>query len=141
MKYFLLLVTVLGGLTQSHAQTNPKTEIHKVIFQMSTANAEEQEGLISNLESLKKGWGDNILIEVVAHGPGITFLMKDKSAVAEGIAKMLKEGVIFVACENTMHKKNITKEQLIEGAGTVPMGIGEIILKQEQGWSYIKGNF
>ena len=138
MKYLLLLFTMLG-LTQCGSQT--KTQTHKVIFQMSTADAEEQKGLISNLESLKKGWGDKILIEVVAHGPGITFLMKDKTVAAEGIAKMREAGVIFVACENTMHKKNITKEQLLEGIGTVPMGIGEIIMKQEQGWSYIKANF
>ena len=139
MKYILLLITIVGVMTPSNAQT--KTELHKVVFQMSTGDAEEQKGLINNLESLKKGFGDKILIEVVAHGPGITFLMKDKSAVAEGIAKMIKEGVIFVACENTMRKKNITKEQLLENIGTVPMGIGEIILKQEQGWSYIKANF
>ena len=139
MKYLLLLITLVGIITPSNAQT--KTELHKVIFQMSTGDAEEQKGLINNLESLKNGFGDKILIEVVAHGPGITFLMKDKSVVAEGIAKMIKEGVIFVACENTMRKKNITKDQLLENIGTVPMGIGEIILKQEQGWSYIKANF
>lgn len=139
MKYLMLLFTMLGALTHSHAQI--KTENHQVVFQMSTADIEEQKGLISNLESLKKGWGDKIQIEVVAHGPGITFLIKEKSVSAEAIANMMKAGVIFVACENTMHKKNITKEQLLEGVGTVPMGIGEIIMKQEQGWSYIKGNF
>lgn len=139
MKYLILLYTMLGTLTHSNAQT--KTENHKVIFQMSTADAEEQLGLISNLESLKKGWGDKIQIEVVAHGPGITFLMKEKSAATEGIQKMIQEGVVFVACENTMKKKNIQKEQLLDGVDTVPMGIGEIIMKQEQGWSYIKGNF
>lgn len=137
MKYLMLLFTMLGFLTHSNAQT----EHHKVIFQMSTADNEEQLGLISNLESLKKGWGDKIQIEVVAHGPGITFLMKEKSVAAEGIQKMIKQGVVFVACENTMTKKNIQKEQLLDGIDTVPMGIGEIILKQEQGWSYIKGNF
>ena len=139
MKYLLLLITTFSAMTHGHAQT--KTETHKVIFQMSTADAEEQKGLISNLESLKKGWGENVEIEVVAHGPGITFLMKDKSVNIEATTKLMKAGVVFVACENTMHKKNITKEQLLDGAGTVPMGIGEIIFKQEQGWSYIKGNF
>lgn len=38
-----------------------------------------------------------------------------------------------------MAKKNITKEELIENVGTVPSGIVEVIMKQEQGWSYIKG--
>lgn len=139
MKYLILLFTMLGAFTHSNAQTN--TENHKVIFQMSSADTEEQLGLISNLESLKQGWGDKIQIEVVAHGPGISFLMNEKTVAAEGIQKMINEGVVFVACENTMRKKNIKEEQLLDGVKTVPMGIGEIILKQEQGWSYIKGNF
>lgn len=94
---------------------------------------------MSNLQNLKKTWGANVAIEVVAFGPGIELVMTEKSAAAEGIAKMIKNGVIFVACKNTMAKKNITKEELIENVGTVPSGIAEVIIKQEQGWSYIKG--
>lgn len=134
----MLLFTLVALNTNMSSQT-PK--IHKVIFQMSSADAEEQKGLINNLQSLKEGWGENVQIEVVAHGPGITFLMKEKSNASAGIAKMIKQGVVFVACENTMKKKSVTKDQLLEGVDTVPMGIGEIIMKQEQGWSYIKANF
>lgn len=137
MKYLILFS--LFALSSVSAQTS--IAAHKVVFQMSTSDPEEQLGVISNLENLKKGWGNTVQIEVVAHGPGLTFLMKDKSAAAEGILKMIKEGVVFLACENTMTKKNISKAQLLEGVGTVPMGIAEVIQKQEQGWSYIKGNF
>ncbi len=44
----------------------------------------------------------------------------------------------MVVCENTMRQKKIQKSQLLPFLETVPMGIGEIILKQEQGWAYIK---
>ena len=50
-------------------------------------------------------------------------------------------GVQFVVCENTMKQRKVTKEQLLPNTGFVKMGIGEIILKQEQGWSYIKAGF
>ncbi|WP_291097383.1 MULTISPECIES: DsrE family protein [unclassified Flavobacterium] len=112
---------------------------HRVVFQMNSNDPESQKALMNNLQNLKKAWGANVEIEVVTFGPGIELVMTEKSAAAEGIAEMIKNGVIFVACENTMAKKNITKEELIENVGTVPSGVAEVIIKQEQGWSYIKG--
>ena len=47
-------------------------------------------------------------------------------------------GVAFVGCENTMTRKNMTKDQLVPFALTVDSGVAEVIRKQEQGWSYIK---
>ena len=81
------------------------------------------------------------LIEVVAHGPGIEFLTKGKTTQQERIAYFKSKGVVFVGCENTLTERKIPKENIIPEAGFVKMGVGEIILKQEQGWSYIKVGF
>jgi intracellular sulfur oxidation DsrE/DsrF family protein len=43
-----------------------------------------------------------------------------------------------VACENTMRKYKIEKADLLIEAKTVPSGVVEVILKQEQGWRYLK---
>ena len=141
MKNLILLFLALITMTSCNAQSK-KAEVnqkHRVVFQMNSNDPQSQKVLINNIENIKETWGTNVTIEVVAYGPGIEFVMTEKSAVAEGIAIMIKNGVIFVACENTMAKKNITKEELIENVGTVPSGIVEVIIKQEQGWSYIKG--
>jgi intracellular sulfur oxidation DsrE/DsrF family protein len=37
-----------------------------------------------------------------------------------------------------MKKRNVTKEELVDGAGTVISGVLEIAKKQQEGWSYIK---
>ena len=50
----------------------------------------------------------------------------------------MDKGVNFVACEFAMKNREITKDQLIEGAGTVTSGVLEIAKKQQEGWSYIK---
>ena len=44
----------------------------------------------------------------------------------------------FIACENTMKKKGVTKGQLHAFVSTVDSGVAEIVRRQEQGWSYIK---
>jgi intracellular sulfur oxidation DsrE/DsrF family protein len=54
---------------------------------------------------------------------------------------MIEKGVSFVVCRNTMKQRNISEVQIIPNMGFVPMGVGEIILKQEQGWSYLKAGF
>ncbi|NDP27391.1 MAG: hypothetical protein GZ087_08215 [Flavobacterium sp.] len=140
MKNFLLLFLAVITMTSSNAQTKRAkvNQKHLVVFQMSSNDPESQKGLVNNILNIKKTWA-NVKIEVVALGPGLELVESEKSAVAEDVAKMIKMGVIFVACENTMAKKNIIKADLIDNVGTVPSGIVEIIIKQEQGWSYIKG--
>jgi intracellular sulfur oxidation DsrE/DsrF family protein len=40
-----------------------------------------------------------------------------------------------------MGKYGITKQMLIPAVFTVPSGVGEVILKQEQGWSYLRAGY
>jgi len=139
MKKLLILLIIIFGASKAIAQELVK-EKHKVVFQMSTANEEEQKGLIKNINNLFKGWGNNFQAEVVAHGPGISFLTKG-STVAKEVETLAAKGIVFVACESTMAQKDIKNSDLLDGVSTVPMGIAEIIMKQEQGWAYIKSNF
>jgi intracellular sulfur oxidation DsrE/DsrF family protein len=37
-----------------------------------------------------------------------------------------------------MRAQHVTVADLLEGVGTVPAGIVEVVTKQEQGWTYIK---
>ncbi len=74
----------------------------------------------------------------MVHGKAINLLVKDKTYLANDIAGLTNEGVVFVACENTMRKYKIEKADLLIEAKTVPSGVVEVILKQEQGWRYLK---
>lgn len=122
------------------AQTSATTK-HRIVMQLSSSDTLVWKGLMNNLKHLKAGWGDSVQIEVVAHGPGIEMLMKNKTTQEEKIAAFTKAGIVFMACENTLKEKNIAKENIIPASQFVPMGIGEIVKKQESGWSYIKVGF
>ncbi len=50
----------------------------------------------------------------------------------------VKKDIKLVVCENTMKQKKIVKSQLLPFVSTVPMAIAEIVVKQEQGWTYLK---
>ena len=140
-KLFVVISTILITM-QVNAQSNPTNLLkHRIIMQLSSNDTLVWKGLMTNLKHLKAGWGDSLAIEVVAHGPGIDFLTTGKTTQQEKIAHFKKMGIEFIACENTMAEKKIPKESIIPEARFVKMGIGEIVQKQEQGWSYIKAGF
>ncbi len=128
------------GKTSSKPKTS-KSAAHKVVIQLTTNDTAAWKGLMNNLKNLREGWGKDVEIEVVAHGHGIELLMSAKSTQKMKIAEFINAGVHFNACENTMKQKNIMKDEILPNVGFVPMGIGEIIMKQEKGWSYLKAGF
>lgn len=115
--------------------------VHRIIMQLSTADTLEHKGLLNNLRHLKEGWGDSVEIEVVVHGPGLDLVTRGKTTQGAAIQKMIGQGVRFMACRNTMKQKGITDEQILPNVGFVAMGLGEIVRRQEQGWTYIKAGF
>ncbi|CAN5617514.1 hypothetical protein BH10BAC3_BH10BAC3_35720 [soil metagenome] len=146
---FIFLIVVSG--TCVFAQQQPgstsaksdaeKTVKHRVVIQLSSSDTLVWKGLMNNLKNLKEGWGETVEIEVVAHSTGIEMLMIAKTTEQKKITEFKTMGIVFVACQNTMKAKKITKEEIVAEAGYVPMGVGEIIMKEEQGWSYLKSGF
>jgi intracellular sulfur oxidation DsrE/DsrF family protein len=136
-KYLLVytLIVLIGHTVQAQNNTYKK---HLIVMQLTSADTMVHKGLIKQLNNLKTGWGDTVNIEVVCHGPGIELLMSNKSRFSQQISQLQQKGIDFVACENTMLEKKINKIEILPNMIFVHMGIGEIILKQEQGWHYIK---
>jgi intracellular sulfur oxidation DsrE/DsrF family protein len=117
-----------------HAQTE-----HQLVVQMVDNNPKVQKGLIKQLNNLKDGYGNAITIEVVCHGPGLDLLHKERTEYREELLTLKERGIIFLACENTLKGRDIPRDAIKEEFEFVPMGIGEVMEKQEQGWSYVKG--
>jgi uncharacterized protein len=146
MKLKLILVFALFAFaaSSSFAQVKPKTEAkttktapHRIVYDMSAADTAQHAGLMRQLNNIKRGWPD-AQIEIVVHGKALDLLVTDKSYRSNAIKELQAKGVVFAACENTMRARKVVKEQLLPGVTTVPMGIGELVLKQEERWSYIK---
>ena len=147
MLIFLIGVSGTGVFAQQQSgntgtkSESEKTVKHRVVIQLSSSDTLVWKGLMNNLKSLKEGWGETVEIEVVVHSAGIEMLMTAKTTEQKRITEFKNMGIVFVACQNTMKAKKLTKEEIIAEAGYVPMGVGEIIMKEEQGWSYLKSGF
>jgi intracellular sulfur oxidation DsrE/DsrF family protein len=116
-------------------------KIHKVVMQLNSADTATWSGVIGNIRNFQKVWPGKVEIEVVVHGKALNFLVASKSHLIADVEAMSKKGVVFNACENTMNKYGIKKEMLINTVGSVPSGVAELVIKQEEGWSYLKTGF
>lgn len=137
---FAVMLGWLIAAPAAQAQSVDDGTGHRIVFQLTDNNPKSHKALTNQLKNLTRGW-PNAQFEVVAHSAGINFLQKSKSDFAEEIAALRDLGVVFNACENTLISQDIPKSDILETAGFVPMGIGEVVLKQEAGWSYIKAGF
>jgi intracellular sulfur oxidation DsrE/DsrF family protein len=142
MKYLQLIL--LGLLICSSSEVKAqvkKVKLHQVVMQLNSADTAVWSGMLGNIRNFQKVWPGNVTIQVVVHGKALNFLVTSKSHLVADIEAMTKQGVVFNACENTMNKYGIKKEMLIPSVSSVPSGVAELVLKQEEGWSYLKTGY
>lgn len=135
----MLLLTPMA--IKSNAQNASKIldrEKHQVVMQVTQADSATQFAIIGQIKNIKNAL-PNAEIEVVCHSQGLPLLITGQTMVAQQIEGLVNQNVNFAACENTMEKYKVTKQDLLPKVTTVPSGMAEIILKQEAGWIYVKG--
>ena len=142
MKTLLALLTatlastvVVGAATTN--QDKGATAMLKAVIHVNFADPERQEDALGNIENILKAV-PTAQIEVVCHGKGINLVVTKQSKHVEKMEALMKQGVHFVACENTMKKKAIEKDALVTGVTTVPSGAVEVLRKQQEGSGYFR---
>jgi intracellular sulfur oxidation DsrE/DsrF family protein len=136
-----LAAFILGGMItgQVFAQTSTPAGKERVIVQISTPEQRTWNQALNYVENLQDLYGkDNVEIEIVALGWGIGMLKFD-SPLATRVAAAINRGAKLQACEVTMGRQKLTKQDMLPDIGYVRAGLGQIIKRQKEGWSYISG--
>jgi intracellular sulfur oxidation DsrE/DsrF family protein len=63
-------------------------------------------------------------------------MLKLDSAVSTRVSDALAQGVKDLACENTMTNTKTTRADMLPNLGYVKSGVVELMVKQQQGYSY-----
>ena len=129
--------TIAACMVVAAEPKTEKPEMLKAVVHVNFSEAARQEAGLKNIENILKEAAD-AQIEVVCHGEGLSMLNTKESQHSDLVKSLMKRGVGFVACENTMKKKSVTKSDLIEGSATVPSGAVEVIRKQGAGYGYFR---
>lgn len=133
MKHLLLpSLVLLASLTFAQKP-------HRIVMQFSSGDSLSQASVLGQVRNIRTEWPD-ARIEVVCHGPGLDLLTSAGSRIpAATMADWKSKGVVFAACQNTMRRRGVKAEDLLREATMVPSAMTELVLKQEEGWSYVKG--
>ena len=134
MKLYLnLFFTILFSFSV-FSQENPV----KIVFDVTSGNEKVHQSTMRHVKFMSEAYPKSEF-EVVMYSGSIDMVLKDKSSVAEDMERLAKnENITFVVCQGTMKRHKISDDQLIPGIKQVPDGILEIIVKQQEGWGYIK---
>lgn len=138
----LVLLFVISFVSADDLKKEALSDVqHRLVIQVSTDDKRTQTIALNNALNLQKHYGvDNIDIEIVAYGPGLS-LMTAKSDHAKRVQGLVMQDITFSACMNTMNKvkqKTGKLPMLQEGVETTPSGVARIMDLQEKGYSYIR---
>jgi len=122
-------------------------ETHHVAFHVDQNDPKVMTLALNNAENVAayyEAQGDEVVIEMVAYGPGLNMFIDGKSPVADRIERMALEmegHLTFSACGNTLKKMTAklgSEPPLISEARVVPAGVVRLMELQEEGYAYIK---
>ena len=131
---FLAMTAALPAM----AQQKKAAAKQRVVIQVSDNDPAKWTLALNNARNIQAELGkDNVLVEIVAYGPGLAMLKAD-SKVTGGLASALDDSVGLIACENTMHNTKVTRDEMYGGIAYVQAGVTHIMKRQREGWAYIR---
>lgn len=133
MKKLILPLIFTLFTTSLFAQQNKLS----VVWDLASADTAVQGAVfrqINNARALKP----DLQIEVVFHGKSVLSLLKSEKAFAERVRLAKEKGVTIAVCNNSLKRLKINPAELLPEATVVPSAVVELIVKQSEGWSYLK---
>ena len=135
MKRALILVAVVAvtlGLSSRKAQP------YRVAFDLTSRDSVDQVAVLRWIREVGSS-SPNAEMEVVMYGKGLDLVMPERSKVLADVQKAIgNPKVSFKVCAIAMKNNNIVESQLLPGVQIVPDAIHELVMKQQEGWGYIK---
>jgi intracellular sulfur oxidation DsrE/DsrF family protein len=147
MKRLLSLIAAISLISNVMiGQTTPTKSTavaphHHIVVDLTTVISDGWALTLSNVEGLKRHFKDDVEIELVAHGPAVSMLHRNDDDFAARIRQLHDAGVRFVVGTSSLDSSHATKADMFPFVEYVPSATAEIILKQEAGWSYLKGGY
>ncbi len=125
--------------TPTHFEEDSK---HHIVYQLNKADPRYISHILFSVGELLRKYGDDVEIVVVAFAEGIHLLGRHPRRaipfeLQEKASSLDLYGVSFHACGNTMKALGWTEKDLLDFAKPVPIGVEDIMLLQEKGFSYM----
>ncbi|MET3114911.1 intracellular sulfur oxidation DsrE/DsrF family protein [Pedobacter sp. CG_S7] len=149
MKNYSLLLTafvLLFFIKPAVAQTAPATftgakankKHYKALYVLNSGDDKKISGTLRNIKNALEDprLKGKLEVELIVFGDGVAVYSKS-GKYQEPLQALKEKGVLLAQCENTLRERKIEKSELFDFISFVPSGNGEIIIRQQQGWSVV----
>ncbi len=136
MKTFLRLARAAAAVAILAAALPALAE--KIVVQVSDGAVPVWNQALNVVQNLRTAYGPDTQIDVVAFGQGIKMLTFDSQVAARVDEAQKKLGARFYACENSMQKNQLKREDMASDLVFVPAGVEHIIGRVREGWVLIR---
>jgi len=116
----------------------PHALAERVVLQVSDGNPATWNQALNVVGNLREAYGPGTEIELVAFGQGINMLKLDAPVASRLIDAQKVQGARIYACENSMARQKLAREDMAPGLIYVPAGIEHIITRQREGWVNVR---
>lgn len=113
--------------------------VYKVVIQLSSNDILVQKATISQLNTILNAL-PKVAIELVMNGPGIDLIIID-APLTKTLELLNEKGIQFLVCKNSLNQKNLSTNYVLPFCTIVPSAVAHLIVRQHEGWSYIKAGF
>ena len=136
-RFLALALVAVAAFASGCASTAEKTR-KQVVLQISDDSVKNWQTAFNVVNNLTNEYGKgNVDIELIAFSDGIHALTFDSKA-ASRIQGAVSRGASVIACENSMTRFKLTKQDMAPEVSYVRAGVQRIIERQEQGWVVIR---
>jgi uncharacterized protein len=110
----------------------------KIVIQVSDGNAMTWNQALNVVGNLRDAYGPDTQIELVAFGQGINMLKFDAPVASRLLEAQAKLGARVYACENSMGRNKLSRNDMAPDVIYVKAGVEHIITRQREGWVNIR---
>ncbi len=122
-----LLAAATAGLA-------PVAQAEKIVLQVSDGNPATWNQALNVVGNLREAYGPDTQIELVAFGQGINMLKLDAPVASRLVDTQKSQGAKIYACENSMARQKLARDDMAPGLVYVRAGVEHIITRQREGW-------
>jgi uncharacterized protein len=133
-RLLLFLCLALSSFVLVQAQDKS----YRVVFDLTSRDTLDQKAVMRWVGEISAS-NPEAQLEVVMYGKGFELVMPEKSAFMTEVKNAMKNpNVSFRVCQVALKNNNVERSRILADVHTVPDGIYEILMKQREGWGYIK---
>jgi intracellular sulfur oxidation DsrE/DsrF family protein len=130
LAFALLAFAALGAALPALAE--------KIVLQVSDGSPQTWNQALNVVGNLRDAYGADTQIELVAFGQGIHMLKFDAPVASRLLTAQTKLGAKVYACENSMERNKLSRQDMAADVIFVRAGIEHIITRQREGWVNIR---